>query len=167
MQYIYPKNTKLYTMDAELRFITYKYIGTKGNIHHLEYESGARFTLHDQTFNQLSLSKTMVLTEIEEKLRFKIEYIHELMRQQKVKFNPLDTADIIYILKVPQKLYEGKEVHQYNGTTGIYITTYTSAREASRILTGKEGKGNISRAIKKGQRAYGFLWSHEKLNILR
>lgn len=57
-----------------------------------------------------------------------------------------------------------KEVHQYD-LNGNYITSYTSASEASISLIGKECCGGIFKCIEgKVASAFGFVWRDTKVN---
>lgn len=158
-------NTKLYrVMDYELQ--TLIYTGKTGEAYYLvSEESREVIRCHKQTFDGLSLSKITVLAELEERLRLKLDKVHDQMRKHKIQFNPIDTPDVIYVLKpelISKNIGSSKEAHQYHPTTGLYITTFQSTRQAAKALTGTDKFSNISRAIRLNQKAFGYYWSYQK-----
>lgn len=168
------RGTFLYSMDSDFRFVTYKYLrqenrGDSKPRHHLSTEGGVDIEVSDYMFSQMSLSKIDILSQIEEKLRIKIEYVHDLMRAHKIKFNPLDTPDVIYVsspLIKPFLVNMPTRVHRYN-KDGLYIDSFETFTEASNALyKHPRGTGNISRAVRTGTKCKGYYWSKEKLKKL-
>lgn len=131
-----------------------------------------KFVLHDQygteclmnTYNvdQLNISKVMVATELEEKLRHRLGQIQEYLRQHKQKFNPMDKPDIVYIMP------NIREVHQYD-LKGRYIQSFPSVKEAALFIGSNPTHSAIQKVCKRTGRYFsfkGFRWDYEKLKML-
>ena len=156
----------MYSMDSELRFVEYTYLkeidrpGLQPR-HLLRTAGSVELEVNNHDFNQMSLSSIDILSQIEEKLRFKIEYIHDLMRKHKIKFNPLDTADIIYVVATPSRVY------QYT-MDGFYLDSFPSTLAANAALgRSTTGSGQIGACLTgKRRHTAGYRWSYEKVNKL-
>lgn len=128
--------------------------------------------LWEQAVNQLYISYRMVLTECEELLRSKIDNVHTKLREQNIKFNPVNPFDVI----VSPVHNPAKAVHKYDIKTGRFIQTYLSVKSALKDVApeGTISGTNIHSAcigkIKpngyKTLSAYGYRWSYEKKNKL-
>lgn len=164
------KKTKLYYMDEDLNFKEYTYIGVRDKKFVVETMAGVEVAMNGSTFGRLCLSKIVILSEIEEQLRNKIEYIHSLMRQHKIAYNPLDTADVVYVNNPFGKANQGKEIYQYHKKTGMFIKSFPNAQVALREVgaSSPHTNGGISSVIHGKQRtAFGYRWSDKKFKILK
>lgn len=147
-----------HTEDLQLEELVYK--GKQNSFHYFHDQYHAEIKLSDYDAKQLNLSRIMCLNDLEEKLRFRINYVHDQLRRAKQQFNPVGAVD-----KIMVSSNNTKEVHQYDKKTGKYIQSYPSAVSATKYLTGKDKlSGDISNVIN-GRRmsAYGYRWSSERL----
>ena len=150
-----------HTEDLQLQELLYK--GKQGSFHYFHDQYKAEIKLSDHDSKLLNISRIMCLNDLEEKLRFRIDYVHDLLRRAKQQFNPLDTVSTITTVKWST----AKEVHQYDRKTGKYMNSYPTVISALKAVTGedtKKDKGNIL-GCARGERptAFGFMWSYEKL----
>lgn len=135
-------------------------------------EADNRFVLHDQEgkeifmnqyyVDQLNISKVMVATELEEKLRHRLGQIQDYLRRHKQKFNPMDKPDVIYIMG------NIREIHQYD-LKGRYIQSFPSVKEATLSLGGNPKLSSLQKVCKRTKRHAtfkGFRWDYEKLKQL-
>jgi len=155
-------NTNYYRISEDLKLEELKYVGKDGNKHifHDQYLAEVRLALHSA--EQLNLSRIMVLNDLEEMLRYRINLVHDLLRRAKQKFNPLDTVTTITTVKNSS----AKEIHQYDRNSGKYLNSYPTITSAVKTVTGDYGKidkGNIA-GCARGERptAFGYMWSYTK-----
>lgn len=153
-----------HTEDLQLQELLYK--GKQGSFHYFHDQYKAEVKLSDYDSKLLNISRIMCLNDLEEKLRFRITYVHDQLRRAKQQFNPLDTVSTITTVKWST----AKEVHQYDMHTGKYMNSYTTVISALKAVTGdltKRDKGNIL-GCARGERptAFGYRWSYEKLTKL-
>lgn len=158
--------TKLYQAGSNFELIEYTFLKVRNGKHITQLPNGVIKEFSKATFDRLCLSKIMILTEMEEELRYKIENIHKEMRKFKVEYNPLDSVMVVYS---GSKAKQDKmtTVYQYHADTGRYIGSFRSARQASIDLGSVNSSSHISSACK-GRRltAFGFRWSHEEVEFL-
>lgn len=157
------KGQKLYKV-GEYGLLEYKFIKKSGKSYIIEDINGVYHTISAIKFNDLCLSKIIALSEEEERLSNKLDYIHELMRQHKINFNPTVTFETIYVYESAN----AKSVHQYT-MEGEYINFYPNAQAATKAVKGPDMKrsNRISQACNgKTSSAYGFRWSYKKLKKL-
>jgi len=173
------RGTKLYRIDEELRFEEYTYIkyierGEALPRHIVSTAGGFEKEIDNVTFrNQYCLSRIVALSEIEEKLRFKIEHIHDLMREHKMQFNPLVGADVIYRNNPFPNTgqFQSKAVYRYD-KNGTYDKSFESVSYAAKYMSNETGlkkatyNTNIPRACKNNLVCSGYRWSYDKLRKL-
>lgn len=158
--------TKLYKFSVDLSLVEYTFLGKEGNKYKLDNGEGETVLLGRSSVNNLCMSRIIILTELEEVLREKINSVHQQMRLHKLNFNPLDTVTTVYVGKrnVPNEI---KAVHQYDRNSGRYIASYRSAKEASREVGGNENFNHIGQACKGVRKTcHGYMWSYEKVDFM-
>lgn len=159
--------TKLYriTKDYELEELTYVsrisvYRFVESNL------SGKTIKIAKGAFDNLCLSRMIILSELEDMLRYKIEKVHTYMRTLKMSFNPLDTPNIIYVISNGGRSL--REVHQYSEAGG-YIKSHASCTVAAKELSGTgKNSGRVIKAAQRGGKSItlGYRWSYTKLKKL-
>lgn len=160
------KGTKLYYAGSNFELVEYTFIRIENGKYIVEYSNGEIKRLGKAFFDRLCMSKIMILTEIEEELRFKIENIHKEMRNHKLEYNPLDSVMVIYS-NVKAKQHKLTTVHQYDAVTGKYIKSYNSITQAC-IDIGKPNNSSHITSVCKGRRhmSCGFRWSYDEVPYL-
>ena len=155
-------NTKYYRITEDLKLEELEYVGMDNSKYVFHDQYYAEVKLAKYAAENLSPSRIITLNELEEKLRFRINHVHDQLRRAKQKFNPLDTVNSITTVKWSTS----KEIHQYDRNTGKYMNSYPTITSALRVVTGEENKvdkGNIT-GCARGERptAFGYMWSYTK-----
>lgn len=151
------KNTKLYKKGKDYEFEEYTYIGKRDDKYLLQTKDGIVESFNRKAFDFFSFSRVIILRELEEELRLKLDKVLIKLREFKLAYNPVNTVEMIYAHRRTTK------VHQYDVETGLYIKSFDSVSEAL-LSVGKSKKHTGITNVCKGIRvtAYGFRWSYNK-----
>lgn len=158
-----PFNTPIYrTVNNAIQTLIFKRVA--GSTIYLEDEYGVTLKIPTSQYQNLCLSKRILLAELEESLRKQLDDVHAQMREMAIAFNPVDRYNVV---KIPAGHSSVKEVHKYDRLTGKFIESYPSIRFAETLHTNTPGTSHISRACK-GRRptAYGYRWSYDRVDRL-
>lgn len=154
---------KYYRITEDLKLEELEYVGMDNSKYVFHDQYYAEVKLAKYAAENLSPSRIITLNELEEKLRFRINHVHDQLRRAKQKFNPLDTVNTITTVKNSSS----KEIHQYDKLSGKYMNSYPTITSALKAITGdstKLDKGNIA-GCANGDRptAFGYRWSYVKV----
>ena len=157
--------TRLYRIrDFELESLVY--VGFEKKSYHLVSEStGENVKMGKQAFDNLCLSKIVILRELEEILKVKLNKCYKLIGMKKLNFNPMDSPDIIY----RNHNKPVTPVHQYHLLSGRYMASFDSIIEAAKsISTNPKDRGEAISKCCRGlsHSALGYKWSYKQVLFL-